>query len=127
MNISYIYICVCARARMCICVYYNFILNVYNFNNYFLFFFRYNLAYIVFYVLGINTLIPWSFFITADDYWMYKFREIHENSSKSINYTHVQNLEKRTDLQASFTSYLSVASAVPNTFFLIINAFINKR
>lgn len=59
---------------------------------------KYNLAYIVFYVLGINTLIPWSFFITADDYWMYKFREIHENSSKSINYTHVQNLEKRTAL-----------------------------
>ncbi|XP_043801835.1 equilibrative nucleoside transporter 3 isoform X1 [Apis laboriosa] len=88
---------------------------------------KYNLAYIVFYVLGINTLIPWSFFITADDYWMYKFREIHENSSKNINYTHIQNLEKRTDLQASFTSYLSVTSAVPNTFFLIINAFINKR
>lgn len=28
---------------------------------------RYNLAYIVFYLLGINMLIPWSFFITADD------------------------------------------------------------
>lgn len=30
-------------------------------------YFRYNFAYIVFYLLGINTLIPWSFFITADD------------------------------------------------------------
>ncbi|XP_078036462.1 equilibrative nucleoside transporter 1 [Augochlora pura] len=88
---------------------------------------RYNLAYIVFYLLGINTLIPWSFFITADDYWMYKFREISENSTNHMNYTHVENLEKRTDLQASFTSYLSVASAFPNTFFLIINAFISKR
>ncbi|KOX72970.1 Equilibrative nucleoside transporter 3 [Melipona quadrifasciata] len=71
---------------------------------------KYNLAYIVFYVLGINTLIPWSFFITADDYWI-----------------HVENLEKITDLQASVTSYISVASALPNTFFLILNAFISKR
>lgn len=90
-------------------------------------FFRYNLAYIVFYVLGINTLIPWSFFITADDYWMYKFREIHKNSTKNINYSHMENLEKKTDLQASFTSYISVASALPNTFFLILNTFISKR
>ncbi|XP_050478030.1 equilibrative nucleoside transporter 3 [Bombus huntii] len=88
---------------------------------------KYNLAYIVFYVLGINTLIPWSFFITADDYWLYKFREIQKNSTKGINYTHMENLEKKTDLQVSFTSYISVASALPNTFFLIVNAFISKR
>ncbi|XP_053978971.1 equilibrative nucleoside transporter 3 [Hylaeus anthracinus] len=88
---------------------------------------RYNLAYIVFYLLGINTLIPWSFFITADDYWMYKFREINENTTKYLNYTHVENLEKRTDLQASFTSYLSIASSIPNTFFLIVNALISKK
>ncbi|XP_029032918.1 equilibrative nucleoside transporter 1 [Osmia bicornis bicornis] len=87
---------------------------------------RYNIAYIVFYLLGMNILIPWSFFITAEDYWMYKFREIQENSTH-INYTHVENLEKKTDLQASFTSYLSVASALPNTLFLVINAFISKK
>ena len=106
----------------------------------------------MFYLLGINTLIPWSFFITADDvsyeyilllciadnmgvylsplflqYWMYKFREVHENSTRNYSLNHAENLEKRTDLQASFTSYLSVASALPNTFFLIINAFISKR
>ncbi|XP_034934668.1 equilibrative nucleoside transporter 3 [Chelonus insularis] len=88
---------------------------------------RYNLAYIVFYLLGINTLIPWSFFITADDYWMYKFREIHPNNTGTNNYTHTEILEKRTDLQASFTSYLNVASAIPNTFFLILNTFLSKR
>ncbi|CAK9830277.1 Equilibrative nucleoside transporter 3 [Anthophora retusa] len=90
---------------------------------------KYNLAYIVFYLLGINTLIPWSFFITADDYWMYKFREVHRNlTQENVNYTHLEDLEeKRTDLQASFISYLNVASALPNTLFLIINAFISKR
>ncbi|XP_050450568.1 equilibrative nucleoside transporter 1 [Cataglyphis hispanica] len=86
---------------------------------------KYNFAYIVFYLLGINTLIPWSFFITADDYWMYKFREIHNGTN--LTHTYAELFEQKTDLQASFTSYLSVASALPSTLFLIINAFISKR
>ena len=28
---------------------------------------KYHLAYVVFYLLGMTTLIPWSFFMTADD------------------------------------------------------------
>ncbi|XP_063975282.1 equilibrative nucleoside transporter 2 [Diachasmimorpha longicaudata] len=87
---------------------------------------RYNLAYIVFYLLGINTLIPWAFFITADEYWMYKFRAIHPNNTGLHNYTHTEILEKRTDLQASFTSYLNIASAIPSTLFLILNTFLSK-
>ncbi|XP_046739541.1 equilibrative nucleoside transporter 1 isoform X2 [Diprion similis] len=88
---------------------------------------KYKLAYIIFYFLGMNTLIPWSFFVTANDYWMYKFREIHVNNTGRHNYTHTENLEKRNDLQASFTSYLSVASAIPNTLFLVVNTFISKK
>ncbi|KAG8037752.1 hypothetical protein G9C98_005963 [Cotesia typhae] len=88
---------------------------------------RYHLAYIVFYLLGINTLIPWSFFITADDYWMFKFRQIHPNNSGTNNYTHTEILESKTDLQVSFTSYLNVSSALPNMLFLIINTFLSKR
>lgn len=59
-------------------------------------------------------------------YWMYKFREIHSNST-NFTYKHVELLEEKTDLQASFTSYLNLASALPNTLFLIINAFISKK
>ncbi|XP_043262461.1 equilibrative nucleoside transporter 3 [Colletes gigas] len=88
---------------------------------------KYNLVYIVVYLLGINTLIPWSFFVTANDYWMYKFREVDENSTKLMNYTRVENMEKTTDLQASFISYLNIASSIANTLFLIVNTLISKR
>lgn len=59
-------------------------------------------------------------------YWMYKFREIHNNST-NFSSTYVGDFTQKTDLQASFTSYLSVASALPNTLFLIMNAFISNR
>ncbi|XP_012265405.1 equilibrative nucleoside transporter 3 [Athalia rosae] len=88
---------------------------------------KYNMAIIIFYFLGMNTLIPWGFFVTADDYWMFKFRDIHVNNTGRHNYTHTENLERRNDLQASFTSYLSVASAIPNTLFLVVNTFISKK
>ncbi|XP_044743206.1 equilibrative nucleoside transporter 1 [Chrysoperla carnea] len=78
---------------------------------------RYYVAYIIFYILGLATLIPWNFFITADEYWMYKFRDIHNHTS----------IHQKTPLQIMFTSYLSVATSVPTTFFLILNAALSRK
>lgn len=79
---------------------------------------RYNLAYLIFYLLGMTTLLPWNFFITADDYWMFKFRDVTANVSDKSN---------RTELQAGFTAYLSVASTIPNTLFLILNTLLSHK
>jgi solute carrier family 29 (equilibrative nucleoside transporter), member 1/2/3 len=77
---------------------------------------KYNFTYIVFYLLGISTLLPWNFFITAEDYWLYKFRNVTST-----------NMDALTPRQIEFQSDLSVASAVPSTIFLILNAFIGYR
>lgn len=82
---------------------------------------RYYMAYVIFYILGITTLLPWNFFITADDYWMYKFRDINSNTST------FGDQKQRTTLQAEFTSYLSVASSVPSILFLILNTALNHK
>lgn len=47
---------------------------------------------------------------------MYKFRDTNANATGSL-----------TPIQAGFTSDLSVASAIPNTLFLILNAFVGHR
>lgn len=31
-------------------------------------------AYVIFFSLGIGGLLPWNFFITAKEYWVFKFR-----------------------------------------------------
>ncbi|XP_059617518.1 equilibrative nucleoside transporter 3 [Phlebotomus argentipes] len=77
---------------------------------------RLNVIYMIFYLLGMTTLLPWNFFITAENYWMFKFRNVTGNDSDVL-----------TPIQRTFTSDLSVSSAVPNTVFLVLNAFLSHR
>ncbi|KAL3266082.1 hypothetical protein HHI36_010268 [Cryptolaemus montrouzieri] len=81
---------------------------------------KYYLTYFSFYLLGIVVIIPWSFFVTANDYWMYKFRDTNTNLSQFMN-------EKQTTLQVEFTSFLNVAACVPTLLFLILNIYLVKR
>lgn len=70
--------------------------------------------YFVFYLLGLGTLLPWNFFITVNSFWDYKFRNVTANDTSDE--------EDQTELQKEFTSYLSIASNVPNAIFVIVNA-----
>ncbi|KAG8000013.1 Equilibrative nucleoside transporter 3 [Nibea albiflora] len=65
----------------------------------------YCLVYIIFFLMGIGSLLPWNFFITAKHYWLYKLSNNTDRSS---------NEEQRSDLSDYFESYLSIASTVPS-------------
>nr|CAH0102251.1 unnamed protein product [Daphnia galeata] len=80
---------------------------------------RYFAVYILFYLLGMATLLPWNFFITANGYWMYKLRD--------LNTTSFGNASHLSPLQLGFTSYLCVTSLVPSTVVLVLNAFIGHK
>ncbi|CAG5058843.1 unnamed protein product [Parnassius apollo] len=75
---------------------------------------RYRFVYILFYLFGVTSLVPWNFLITANDYWMYKFRDITPNNMTMV--------VRKTQFQAEFTSYLNVATAIPNLIFLVLNS-----
>ena len=71
-------------------------------------------------LIGVSTLLPWNIFITATDYWMYKFRDVNDTD---IHHPRVN----KTELQTFFTSYLSISSNVPFLLMLIVNAFIGHK
>ncbi|XP_074531871.1 equilibrative nucleoside transporter 3 [Halichoeres trimaculatus] len=78
----------------------------------------YNLVYIIFFLMGIGSLLPWNFFITAKHYWLYK---LSNNTNENLNE------EQRSDLSDYFESYLTIASTVPSVLCLILNYFLVNR
>ena len=81
---------------------------------------NYKLVYVMFYLLGMATLLPWNFFISVNSFWDYKFRDVNETNPDPNNQT-------QTELQKEFTSYLAIASNVPNAIFVILNAIFGQR
>lgn len=95
---------------------------------------RFNVAYIIFYLLGTVVLLPWFFFINANKYWKYKLRDINSTSTVDgldhpwlLMLTGTQDEEKLSKLQANFIAYLSVASTVPSLLTLIVNTYLASR
>lgn len=78
----------------------------------------YCLVYIIFFLMGIGSLLPWNFFITAKHYWLYK---LSNNTDKS------GNEEQLSDLSDYFESYLAIASTVPSVLCLVLNYLLVNR
>ncbi|CAL8138118.1 unnamed protein product [Orchesella dallaii] len=95
---------------------------------------RYWGVYAIFYFLGITTLLPWNFFINADQYWMYKFRNVNETANDTgieatwdaVGDDHYHSPHGKTHFQASFTSYLAIASNIPSTLCFLVNTYISR-
>ena len=84
---------------------------------------RYNFIYCIFFLMGLSTLLPWNFFISLTGFWDYRFRNVSAES-------YVMRLEDeapKTELQNQFTSYLAIASNIPNALFVILNALYGQR
>ncbi|XP_077521743.1 equilibrative nucleoside transporter 1-like isoform X6 [Amblyomma americanum] len=69
------------------------------------------------FLFGIGSLLPWNFFITADDYWRYKFRNVSAPTTSG----------QKSDMQAAFTSYLAIASKAPYILSLVLNTYLSHR
>ncbi|NXS77233.1 S29A3 protein, partial [Erpornis zantholeuca] len=80
---------------------------------------RWHGAYVIFFLLGIGSLLPWNFFITAKHYWRYKLQNCSDEPGPVGEVT--------SDLRELFESYISIASTVPSVLCLIANfLLVNK-
>ncbi|XP_025290476.1 equilibrative nucleoside transporter 3 [Canis lupus baileyi] len=80
---------------------------------------RFNGAYIIFFSLGIGGLLPWNFFITAKEYWVFKFSNC-SNPAAGEEPT-------SSDILNYFESYLTVASTVSSVLCLMANFLLVNR
>ncbi|XP_075390502.1 equilibrative nucleoside transporter 3 [Tenrec ecaudatus] len=80
---------------------------------------RFNGTYIIFFSLGMGSLLPWNFFVTAKEYWIFKLR----NSSSPAPHEDTVG----SDILNYFESYLAVASTVPSVLCLVANFMLVNR
>ncbi|XP_053306632.1 equilibrative nucleoside transporter 3 [Spea bombifrons] len=80
---------------------------------------HYNCTYIIFFMLGVGSALPWNFICTAKHYWIYKFRNCSD--------TPIIEQDGASDLSDYFESYFSIASAVPAVPCLVLNFFLVNR
>ncbi|XP_006889100.1 PREDICTED: equilibrative nucleoside transporter 3 [Elephantulus edwardii] len=80
---------------------------------------HFNGTYIIFFILGIGSLLPWNFFVTAKEYWLFKF---HNSSSPAT-----QEGSTDSDILNYFESYFAVASTVPSVLCLMANFVLVNR
>lgn len=76
-------------------------------------------VYFIFFFIGVGTLLPWNFFITATQYFQYQFR----NRSLPEGVDPLSPMY-RTELQKVFFSYLTIASLIPTTLASFVNLMI---
>ena len=69
---------------------------------------KYNIVYIIFFIQGVGMLMPWNLFITASDYFHFKFQHDHYARDR-------------------FENAFSVAAMVPNVLSLLVNIFLTSR
>ncbi|KAL9846724.1 equilibrative nucleoside transporter 3 isoform 2-T2 [Geothlypis trichas] len=80
---------------------------------------RWHGAYLIFFLLGIGSLLPWNFFITAKHYWRYKLQNCSDEPGPAG--------QAASDLRDYFESYISIASTIPSVLCLIGNfLLVNK-
>nr|XP_054759282.1 equilibrative nucleoside transporter 1-like [Lytechinus pictus] len=97
---------------------------------------RYFFVYIVFYTFGMCSVLPWNMFITAQNYFDYKFAN-HDSNTSTSNVTFLDMTaapipqtpapQTKTELQDMYESYFSIAAQVPNVVIQLVNIGIKHK
>ncbi|XP_053476585.1 equilibrative nucleoside transporter 1a isoform X2 [Ictalurus furcatus] len=90
---------------------------------------KYNAVWIIFFILGLGTLLPWNFFMTATMYFTSRLRDPAPDAD-ALNNTHNGTLievDTRSVLESKFNNMMTLCAMVPLLLFTCLNSFIHQR
>ncbi|KAG7265697.1 hypothetical protein CRUP_010441 [Coryphaenoides rupestris] len=89
---------------------------------------RYNAVWIIFFILGLGTLLPWNFFMTATMYFTSRLKDLPGDalSNQTTNATGGL-LDTRSVLESKFNNVMTLCAMVPLLIFTCLNSFIHQR
>ncbi|XP_051936613.1 equilibrative nucleoside transporter 1-like [Hippocampus zosterae] len=90
---------------------------------------KYNAVWLIFFILGLGTLLPWNFFMTATMYFTSRLKD--PPSERSVNGTANGTLDGGGDgrnvLESKFNNVMTLCAMVPLLIFTCLNSFIHQR
>uniref|UniRef100_A0A8C7UZZ5 Solute carrier family 29 member 1a n=1 Tax=Oncorhynchus mykiss TaxID=8022 RepID=A0A8C7UZZ5_ONCMY len=89
---------------------------------------KYNAVWIIFFILGLGTLLPWNFFMTATMYFTSRLKDpaIEGSVNLTANATVVE-ADTRNVLESKFNNVMTLCAMVPLLIFTCLNSFIHQR
>lgn len=96
---------------------------------------RYKAVWLIFFVLGLGTLLPWNFFMTATQYFTNRL-DLSQNMStvtdKSSQDTETLpaptvSAQERSSLSTIFNNVMTLCAMLPLLLFACLNSFLHQR
>uniref|UniRef100_A0A8B9HHQ6 Solute carrier family 29 member 1 (Augustine blood group) n=1 Tax=Astyanax mexicanus TaxID=7994 RepID=A0A8B9HHQ6_ASTMX len=87
------------------------------------------IVWIIFFILGLGTLLPWNFFMTATMYFTSRLKETSTNGAAQNQTSNSSEAggDTRTVLEAKFNNVMTLCAMVPLLIFTCLNSFIHQR
>uniref|UniRef100_A0A672T2V5 Solute carrier family 29 member 1 (Augustine blood group) n=2 Tax=Sinocyclocheilus grahami TaxID=75366 RepID=A0A672T2V5_SINGR len=85
---------------------------------------KYNGVWLIFFTLGLGTLLPWNFFMTATMYFSSRLADPLSEANLSANATEE---DSRSVLQAKFNNVMTLCAMVPLLGFTCLNSVLHQR
>ncbi|XP_042622829.1 equilibrative nucleoside transporter 1-like [Cyprinus carpio] len=85
---------------------------------------KYNGVWLIFFMLGLGTLLPWNFFMTATMYFTSRLGDPLSEANFSANATEE---DSRSVLQAKFNNVMTLCAMVPLLVFTCLNSVLHQR
>lgn len=86
---------------------------------------RYNAVWIIFFILGLGTLLPWNFFMTATMYFTNRLKDSQTNGERNL--TANVTIDDRNVLELKFSNVMTLCAMVPLLIFTCLNSFLHQR
>ncbi|KAM8852872.1 equilibrative nucleoside transporter 1-like isoform 1-T4 [Synchiropus picturatus] len=85
---------------------------------------KYNAVWIIFFILGLGTLLPWNFFMTATMYFTSRLKDPPTDLNGTTNST---AQDSKNELELKFNNVMTLCAMVPLLIFTCLNSFIHQR
>ncbi|XP_051967878.1 equilibrative nucleoside transporter 1-like [Xyrauchen texanus] len=87
---------------------------------------KYNGVWLIFFMLGLGTLLPWNFFMTATMYFTSRLADPQPLNEGNFSTSQTEK-DTRSVLQAKFNNVMTLCAMVPLLVFTCLNSVLHQR